>query len=77
MGGVYSTHSGDEKCIKIVVGKSEGKRSLRRPWRSRWEDNIKMNLKEVRMQVVDWIHVAQVEDRWRTLVNTVMNLRVP
>jgi hypothetical protein len=60
----------------ILVGKPEGKRSLGRP-RRRWEDNIKMNLRETGFGDVDWIHLAQDWDRWRALVNTVMNLRVP
>jgi hypothetical protein len=42
-----------------------------------WEDNIKMDLREIGFEDVDWIHLAQDRDRWRSLVNTVMNLRVP
>ena len=53
------------------MGKPEGKTPPERP-RPRWEDNIKMDLQEV-----DWIELAQDRDRWRALVNTVMNLRVP
>jgi hypothetical protein len=53
-----------------------GSRPLRRP-RRRWEDNIEMDLKEIGFGDVDWIHWAQDRDRWRALVNTVMNLRVP
>jgi hypothetical protein len=59
-----------------LVGKSEGKKSLERPWR-RWEDNIKMDLQGVFWQGVDWIAVPQDRHRWRALVNAVMNLRVP
>jgi len=51
-------------------------RPLGRP-RRRWEDNIKMDLLEVRCGGMDWIELAQNKDRWRTLVNAVMNLRVP
>jgi len=58
------------------VGKTERKRSLGRPKR-RWEDNIKMELQEVGCGVLDWIELAQDRDRWRALVNAVMNLRVP
>jgi hypothetical protein len=57
------------------VGKPEGRRPLGRP-RHRWEDNIKMDLQEVGWGV-DWIELAQDRDRWRDLVNAVMNLRVP
>jgi hypothetical protein len=57
------------------VGKPEGKRPLGRPKR-RWEDNIKIELKEVRCGGMDWIELAQDRDRWRALVNVVMNLRV-
>jgi hypothetical protein len=60
----------------ILVGRPEGKKPLGRP-RGRWEDNIKINLREIGFGDVDWIHWAQDIDRWRALVNTVMNLRVP
>jgi hypothetical protein len=59
-----------------LVGKLEGKRPLGRP-RCRWVDNIKMDLRDVRWSGMDWIDLAQDRDRWRVLVNTVMNLRVP
>jgi hypothetical protein len=61
---------------RVLVGKREGKTALGRP-RRRWEDNIKMNLKEVGFGGMDWIELAQDRDRWRALVNAVMNLRVP
>ena len=60
----------------VLVGKPEGKRPLGRP-RRRWEDNVKMNLQEVGCGILDWIELAQDTDRWRVLVNAVMNLRVP
>ena len=61
---------------KVLVGKPEGKRPLGRP-RCRWEDNIKMGLQEVRRGCGDWMEFAQDRDRWRALVSTVMNFRVP
>ena len=61
---------------KVLVGKPEGKRPLGRP-RRRWEDNIKMDLQEVGRGGEDWMEFAQDRDRWRALVSTVMNFRVP
>jgi hypothetical protein len=62
-------------AYNILVGRPEGRRPLGRP-RRRWEDNIKMDLWEIGFEDVDWVHLAQDRDTWRTLVNTVMNLRV-
>ena len=61
---------------RVLVGKLEGKRPLWRP-RCRWEDNIKMDFQEVGCGGLDWIELAQDRDRWRAVVNEVMNLRVP
>jgi hypothetical protein len=61
---------------RVLVGKPEGKIPLGRP-RLRWEDNIRMDLQEVGCGCVDWIGLAQDRDRWRALVNAVMNFRVP
>jgi len=58
------------------VGKFDEKRQLGRPGR-RWEDNIKMNIQEVKWWGIYWIKMAQDRDRWRALVKAVMNLRVP
>jgi hypothetical protein len=63
------------KEYKILVGNPEGNRPLGRP-RRRWVDNSKMNLREIGWDDMDWIGLAQNRDQWRTLVNTVMNLRV-
>jgi hypothetical protein len=59
-----------------LVGRPEGRRPLGRPRRG-WEDNIKMDLREIGFGDVDWIDWAQGRDRWRAVVNTVINLRVP
>ena len=58
------------------MGKPEGRRPLGRPTR-RWEDNIKIDPREVGWGGMDWINLAQDRERWRALVNAVMNLRVP
>jgi hypothetical protein len=63
-------------AYNILVGRPEGRRPLGRT-RRRWEDNIKMDLREIGFGDVDWIHLAQDTDTWRDLLNTVMNLRVP
>jgi len=61
---------------RVLVGKPEGNRPLRRP-KSRWEDNIKRDFQEVGCGAIDWSALAQYRDRWRALVNEVMNLRIP
>ena len=61
---------------RVLVGKPEGKRPIGRP-RRKWEDNIKVNLQQVGCGVMDWIELTQDRDRWRALVNVVVNLRVP
>ena len=60
---------------RALVGKPGGKKLLGRP-RRRWEDNVQMDLQEVVCGDMDWIELAQDRDRWRALVNAVMNLRV-
>ena len=61
---------------RVLVRQPEGRRPLGRP-RCKWEDNIKMDLQEVRWEDMDWTDLAQDGDRWQALVNAVMNLRVP
>jgi hypothetical protein len=63
-------------ACRILVEKLEGKKQLGRR-RCRWEDNIRMDLREIGWGGMDWIDLAQDRDQWRALVNTVMNLRVP
>jgi hypothetical protein len=68
---------GEERYLyRLFVGKPEGKRPLGRP-RRRWIDNIKMDLSEIRLSVVDWIGLVHDRYRWRALVNSTINLRVP
>jgi hypothetical protein len=73
-GHVARTGEG-RNVYRALVGKPEGKRPLERP-RRRWEDRIKMDLREIGWGGVEWIHLAQDRDRWRAVVNAVMNLRV-
>jgi len=63
-------------AYSILVGKPEGNGPLGRP-RCRWEDNTRMDLREIGWEGVNWIHLAQNRDQWRVLANTAMNLRVP
>jgi len=74
MGGACSTYGG-KGVFRVLVGKPEGKRPLG-ILRRRWKDNIKMDLQEVGCGGMDWIDVCQVWDRWRALVNAVMDLLV-
>jgi hypothetical protein len=76
MGRVCSTNGEKRNEYTILVGKPEGKRPLGRP-RRRWENNIKMDIREIVWYGMDWIDLAQDRDRWRALVNMVMSLRVP
>jgi len=77
MGVGHTARMGDRRGVyRILVGKPGGKRPLRRP-RIRWEDNIKMDFQEVGCGFMDRIELFQDRDRWRALVNAVMNLLVP
>jgi hypothetical protein len=66
----------DRGVHRVLVGRPKGKRHLERP-RRRWEDNIKMDLQKVGGGRVDWMALAQDRNRWRALVGTVRNFRVP
>jgi hypothetical protein len=67
---------GEERDVyRVLMGKPEGKRPLVRP-RRRWEYGMRMDLREIRWWGVEWIQLAQDRDRWRALVNTVMNFRI-
>jgi hypothetical protein len=76
MGGLCSTNGEKRNAYRLLVGKPEGKRPLGRP-RHRWVDNVRMDLGEVGWGDVDWIGLANNRNRWRALVNSVLNLRVP
>ena len=76
MGGACSAYGERTGVYRVLVGKPEEKRTLGKR-RRRWEDNIKMDLQEVGCGSMDWIELGQYRDRWRALVNAVMNLRVP
>jgi hypothetical protein len=65
----------EKKVYKVLVGKPEGKRPRGRP-RHRWEDGIRMDLREIGWESVEWIQLSQDRDWWQVLANTVMNLEV-
>jgi hypothetical protein len=76
IGRACGTHGKEDECHRILVGKPERKRHIRTP-RRRWEDNIKMDLREIGWGGMDWIDLAQDREQWRALVNTVMDFWVP
>jgi hypothetical protein len=76
MGRTYSRNWEKRTAYRILVGKPKGKRPLVRP-RRRWVDNIKIDLRDVGWDGLEWISLAQDRDQWRALMNTVMNVRVP
>jgi hypothetical protein len=76
VGGACGTIGEKRNAYRLLVGKPEGKRPLGRP-SHRWIDNIKLDLLEIGLGVVDWIGLAQDRYSWRALVNSVMNLGVP
>ena len=74
---MYVALMGESRSVyRVLVGKRNGKRRLLRPGR-RWEDNIKKHFQEVGCGCLGWIDLAQDRDKWRTLVNAVMNIQVP
>jgi hypothetical protein len=71
----HVAHMGEERIVyRVLVGKPEGKRPLRRP-RRMWEDGIRMDLRQIGLGGVDWIRLAQDMGRWQEVVSAVMNLR--
>jgi hypothetical protein len=76
MGGPCSTDGDKRNAYRLLVGKPEGKRPLGRP-RRRWVDNIRMDFLEVGWSDMDWIGLAQDRNRWRILVKSILNFRVP
>jgi hypothetical protein len=68
-------HVWERNVYRVLAGKPGGKRPLGRP-RRRWEDGIRMDVREIGLGCVDWIRLAQDRDRWRAVVSSVMNLRV-
>jgi hypothetical protein len=76
VGGACSADGEERGVYRTLVENPEGKGPMGRP-RRRWDNNIRMNLQEVGCGGMDWIGLAQVRDRWRAVVNAVMNLRVP
>jgi hypothetical protein len=76
VGCTCGTHGAGRVAYRVLVGRPEDKRLLGRP-RRRWEDNIKMDLTEIVIDVENWIQLVQDRVQWRAFVNTVMNLRVP
>jgi hypothetical protein len=75
VGWTCGTHGEERGAYRVLVGRPEGKRPLGRP-RRRWEDNIKMDLREIGIDGANWIRLAQDRVQWRAFVNTVMNPRV-
>jgi hypothetical protein len=76
VGWTCGTHGEGKGAYRVLVGRPEGKRPLGRP-RRRWENNIKMDLREIGIDGANWIRLAQDRVQWRAFVNMVMNLRVP
>jgi hypothetical protein len=76
VGWTCGTHGEGRGVYRVLVGRPEGKRTLGRP-RRRWEDNIKMDFREIGIDGANWIQLTQNRVQWRAFVNMVMNLRFP
>jgi hypothetical protein len=76
MSRICSTNGEKSNPYRIFVEKIEGKRPLGRP-KPRWKDNIEIGLRDIAWGGIDWIHVDQDRNKWRALLNRIMNLRVP
>jgi hypothetical protein len=76
MVGACSAHGEKRKVYKIFLGNPDGNKRLGRPRRG-WQDNIKMGLRKIGLEDVNWIHLVNDRDRWRAPVITIMNLRDP
>jgi hypothetical protein len=76
VGGTCGTHGGGTGVYKVSTGRTERNRPLGRP-RRRWEDNIKLDLREIGIDGANWIRLARDRVQWRVFVSTVMKLRVP
>jgi len=74
MDGTSMAHGEVRNVYKILIGKPEGNRPLGKHWR-RWEDNIRMDVRKIGREGVDWIHLAQERNQWQVLMNMIMNLR--
>jgi hypothetical protein len=76
VGGTCGTHEERRGVYRVLVGRPEFKKPLRRPKR-RWKYNIKLEIGDIGIEVENWIQLAEDRVQWRVFVNTVMNLRVP
>jgi hypothetical protein len=76
VGRTCGTHGDGRSVYRVLVGRPEGKRSLKRP-RRRWKGNIKMDLREIGIDGANWIRLAQDRFQWRAFVSTIMSIWVP